>query len=208
MAIPTKAEARRTFGPYHPLIWRIIHEAFAEWRKVQQLRADNGLAPLLYDRTKSNDIFDAIARRGILGFGAEERVNLIIESQTFKIVIGGIAARIKKGGDDKLGSSIPTLAALSFIEADGELLLPGVDASKGKVEIIWLPNQIWTQVDQILVIARDGDKLIWEYEIEDPGASGGGEIVPFPAAPTPPPEMDDEGLVKPKAKPRAPSKKQ
>jgi hypothetical protein len=206
MAIPTKDQAHNTFGPYHPLIWRIIHEAWAEWRQVQALRAENGLSPMLYDRSISNYVFDAIARRAIPAFGAEERVNIHIDAQTFKIFVGGIVARFKKGGDDKLGRSIPTLTALGFMEADGVLPLPGIELDTAKVEIIWLPNSIWTQVEQILVIARDGDRLIWEYEIDDPGV---GNVVSLPPAPVTPdtPESGDD-LIKPKSRPDILPKKQ
>ena len=206
MAIPTKDEARNTFGPYHPLIWQIVQEAWAEWRQIQTLRADNGLAPLLYPRSISNYVFDAIARRAIPAFGAEERVNLLIEAQTFKICVGGIVARFKKGGDDKLGSSIPTLTAMAFMEADAMLPLPGISPDTAKVEIIWLPNTIWTQVEQILVIARDGDQLIWEYEIDDPGLGNVVSLPPTPLAPEPPENGDD--LIRPKARPDALPKKQ
>jgi hypothetical protein len=202
MAIPTMVEARDTFSPYHAMIWRIIHEAFDEWRSVQAFRAENGMSPMLYDRSVANYVFDAIARRAIPTFGLEERVNLRLEAQTFKIFVGDIVARFKKGGQDKLGSSIPTLAALAFEEADG--ILPGMPPEAGKVEIIWLPNDIGTRVEQILIIARDGDRLIWEYEIEDPDAA---DIIPFPVAPAPEgPEGDD--LVKPKPAPDALPKKQ
>jgi hypothetical protein len=206
LAIPEKDQARDTFGPYHGLIWRIIHEAWGEWRLVQRLRSDNGLPPLLYQRSIANYMFDAIARRAIPAFGAEDRVLLDIDAQTFKIFVGGIAARFKKGGDDKLGNSIPTLTALAFMEADG--VLPGMPLGTAKVEIIWLPNDIWTQVERVLVIARDGDELVWEYEIDDPGSAGSGEVIPFPPAPAAPPEPEDgSGLVKPKAKPDALPKK-
>lgn len=203
MAIPTKDQARDTFGPYHGLIWRIINEAWDEWRAVQAFRADNGMSPLLYDRSVANYVFDAIARRAIPAFGAQERVNLNIESQTFKIFVGGIVARFKKGGPDKLGSSIPTLAALAFEQADG--MLPGMPREAGKVEIIWLPNDIGTQIERVLMIARDGDELIWEYEIDEPG-TGAAEVIPFPVSRPDGPEGDN--LVKPKASPEALPKKQ
>jgi hypothetical protein len=51
-----------------------------------------------------------------------------------------------------------------------------------------------------LVIARDADELLWEYEIEE---AEGGTIIPFPEPPRPPLPTGDD-LVKPKA---APAKK-
>lgn len=199
MAIPTKDKARDTFGPYHDLIWRIVHEAWAEWRTVQALRAEHGIAPPLYRRTIANDVFDAIARRAIPAFGAEPRVTVNVEAQTFKIFVGGLVARFKKGGEDKLGRNVPTQSAMAFMEADR--VLPGIPPETAKVEIIWLPNDIWTQVETLLVIARDGDELIWEYEIDDPRASA--EIIPMPIRPSAPPAPEAGDLVKPKTTPNA-----
>lgn len=198
MAIPTKDEAREILGPYHGLIWRIVHEAWAEWRAVQALRAATEMQPVLYHRTKANYVFDAIARRAILLFGAEPRVSVEDEAQTFKLIFRGtLLARFKKGGDDKLGRNIPTQTAMAFMDADG--VLPGLPPETAKVEIVWLPNDIWTKVDKVLVIARDGDRLIWEYEIEE--AADAADIVPMPLGPTEPPEPEDDGLVTPKARP-------
>ena len=107
-----------------------------------------------------------------------------------------------------LGRNVPTQSALGFMEADGLLPLPGISPDTARVEIIWLPNVIWTRVEQVLVIARDGDQLIWEYEIDDPSEAGTGEVIPFPPTPTTSPETEgDDSLVKPKAKPGALPKK-
>lgn len=205
MAIPTKDQARGILGPYHGLIWHIVHEAWDEWRTVQDLRTSAGLPPLLYHRTISNYVFDAIARRGILLFGAKLRVSVEQEAQTFKLFFGGqLLARFKKGGDDKLGRNVPTQTAMAFVDADG--VLPNMPPETAKVEIIWLPNEIWTKVETVLVIARDGDRLIWQYEINEAAESG--HVVPMPLPPTEPPDPDGDDLVTPKARPSSkPAKK-
>lgn len=205
MAIATKDEVRAVLSPYHGVIRKIILEAWAEWREVQALRVKAGMAPVLYSRTVSNYVFDAIARRAIPLLGAEEKINVDSDSQTFRFYLRGLAARIKKGGDDRLGSSIPTQAALSFEEADG--VIAGLPPETAKIEVIWLPNEIGTQIANILVVARDGDTLIWEYEMNDP-ASGASvvEIAPPSDSPHGTPTGDD--LVKPKAQPDAEPGKQ
>jgi hypothetical protein len=202
MPIPTKVEAHRALAPYHTTILQIIDDAWGEWRAVQEWRASVSFPPVLYHRTIANYVFDAIARRAILSFGAKVKVHVEIESQTFKLFIKNLAVRFKKAGDDKLGCSIPTQAALAFEEADG--VLPGFPPETGKVEIVWLPNEIYTQINQILVVARDGDNLIWEYEIKHAGETGG--VIPFPSPPSDPSGPDAGGLVKPKTKPKKQTK--
>lgn len=199
--IPTADEAKAILAPHHRLIRQVIEDAWAEWKAVQACRTKDGQPPVLYTRTISNYIFDAIARRAILAFGAEAAVHVEVEAQTFKLQFRGLCARYKKGGEDKLGSNIPTQAALAFIEADG--LIPGMPPETAKVEFIWLPNEIWTDLDRVLVVARDGDRLIWEYEID--AAEPAAELHLLPTSP----EEPDDGplLVTPKA-PAKPDTKQ
>ncbi len=178
-------------------------EAWDEWWRVQAFRVNAKMPPLLYRRTIANYVFDAIARRAIPLFGKEPRVRVQIEPQTFKLHFRGVTLRIKKGGEDGLGSNITTQAVLAFIDADATL--PGLPPETAKVEIIWEPNEIWTQVERVLVVARDGDRLLWQYEIE---AGDAQNVLPVRPAPRTPPEADAAELVKPKSKPTEKPKKQ
>ena len=199
MPIPTKEEAKEILRPYHSLIWQIVHDAWDEWRAVNGFRAERSMSPPLYPRTIANYVFDAVARRAIPAFGAESRVSVKVEAQTFKIFVAGrLAARFKQGGDDKLGVSSPTQAAMAFIEADG--ILPNLPPETGKVEIVWLLNEIKTKIDALLVVARDGDELIWDYPINDPRAA---EIIPLPTRPTDSSPSEAGDFVKPKIGPDA-----
>ena len=195
--IPTKDEARAILEPYYLLIAAVIEESWAEWKALRACQIEKGFGPPLYSRTIANNIFDGIARRAILKFGVDPKVRVEIEAQTFKLHFKGLTARFKKGGDDKLGSNIPTLAATLFEDAGA--MFPGMPPENGKVEFIWLPNELWTDLNRILVIARDGDRLIWEYDIERAAPVAG--ITPL----TPPiaPEGPAPILVtpKPQAKP-------
>lgn len=199
MTVPTKSEAKSALAPYHDLIREVVEAAWAEWRELQALRVDKGMAPILYTRTISNYVFDAIARRAIPRFAAQAKVHVEVEAQTFKLFVNGLLVRFKKGGHDKLGCSIPTLAAQLFEDADAQL--PGFPPETGKVEIIWLPNSIWTQLDRVLVVARDGDRLLWEYEIESASGAGSGDVIPFPTPTDGAAGPSSEDLVKPKGTP-------
>jgi hypothetical protein len=164
---------------------------------VAALRAANDIAPIMYSRTISNDVFDAIARFAIAEFLSDPTVHVEIEAQTIKLFFkSGVCARFKKGNDNKLGQNIPTQAAMAFEEADGHL--PGFPPETAKVEFIWLANDINTRLEHVLVVARDGDQLLWDYEIEEAAAGAAGTVIPFPA-PTPPTLPDDDNLVTPKA---------
>ncbi|RYG95267.1 MAG: hypothetical protein EON58_14535, partial [Alphaproteobacteria bacterium] len=176
---------RQALTPYHGKIHACVVDGFAEWRDTQAYRISKGYAPNLYSRTNSNDIFDAILRRAIPVLGAEEKVFVKTEAQTAKFVIRGVVARFKKAGDDGLGCNIPTQAAMAFMDADRTL--PGLPPETAKIELIWQPNAIWTKVERVLVVARDGDRLLWDYEI----VADAGEGAITPLTPTSPHDEPD-----------------
>lgn len=195
MPHPVLAEVRAILEPYHPRIRSVVDRAWAEVRTVARLRAENGIAPVMYSRTISNDVFDAIARFAIAEFIDDPSVHVEIEAQTIKLFFrDGVCARFKKGDENNLGQNWPTQAALAFEDADAQV--SWFPRETAKVEFIWLPNDINTRLEHVLVVARDGDRLLWEYEIDE-AAAGGGVVIPFPEPPTPPAPAGDD-LVTPK----------
>jgi hypothetical protein len=175
--------------PFHTRIRSVVERAWAEWRAHATWRIEAGLDPLLYSRTISNYVFDAIARIAVAEFASY----IQIEAQTIKLFFkGGVCARFKKGDDNKLGQNHPTQASLAFECADSQL--PWFPEETAKVEFIWLANDINTRLQYVLVVARDGDILLWDYEIEDDVS---GVVIPF--TPTTPPDAPQDGaLITPK----------
>lgn len=199
MPHPVKEDVQATLNDYHHRIRNVVNRAWAEWRAMAAYRAESGFAPFLYSRTVANIMFDAIARHAIAEFAGDPSVHVEIETQTIKLFFkGAVFARFKKGDDNKLGQNIPTQASLAFEHVDG--MFPGLPAETAKVEFIWLANDINTQLEHVLVVARDGDRLLWDYEIEDVPAAGAGTVIPFPE-PTPPTMPDGDDLVTPKVTP-------
>lgn len=192
MPVPAKSDIEAALSAYHPLLRSIFDDAWAEWCAVKKFREKSDFGPVVYSRTISNYMFDAIARRAVPRLSEEASVMVVAGAQTFKAHINGVLVRMKKGGKDKLGSNQPTFAALAFEDADQ--CFPGFPPETPKVELIWVPNDIWTQIGQLLVVARDGDKLKWKYEIP---AAIGAAVVPLPATP-PAPDGIESDLVKPK----------
>jgi hypothetical protein len=195
MPHPDKDQVQADLEDFHDRIRSVVERAWAEWRAVAEFRAENDYAPLLYSRTVANFMFDAIARYAIAEFAGDTSVHVEIETQTIKLFFrGAVLARFKKGDDNKLGQNIPTQAALAFEFVDG--MFPGLPRETAKVEFIWLANEINTKLEHVLVVARDGDRLLWDYEIEAMPAAGTGTVIPFPE---PPPAGDGEDLITPKA---------
>jgi hypothetical protein len=190
----SEAEVRKALTPYHSRIKGAVVAGFAEWRAVAECRTKNGFAPILYPRTITNYVFDAIARNARATFGSDVTVRVCDESQTVKFCFGNmVVGRFKKGDDDHLGQNIPTQAVLGFV--DPQQSLPGLPPAAAKVEFVWAANDIGTEIESVLVVARDCERLLWSYEIDDAAESGGSGVVVLPTSVGP---DDDEPLVKPK----------
>lgn len=188
----SEAEVRKALTPYHSRIKGVIVAGFSEWLAVAECRATNGFAPVLYPRTITNYVFDAIARNARSVFGADPTVRVVDESQTVKFCFGNtVVGRFKKGDDDHLGQNILTQAVLGFVDPQQDL--PGLPPAAAKVEFIWAANDIGTEIESVLVVARDCDRLLWSYEIDDAAESSGVVVLPLPSGPD-----DDRPLVKPK----------
>lgn len=192
----TREEAIAATTPYQDLIFTIILDAWSEWRAVQAFRAEQNMSPVIYKRVIANYVHDAIARRAIPAFTSQEKVNVHLEAQTFKLHFSGLCARFKKGDENNLGSNVPTQAALAFEEQDA--MLPGLPPQTAKVDFIWRPNELWTEIAHVLIVCRDGDDVIWQHELEAPGA--GTEMSVFKFGTDSEPDSDEE-LVKPKRMP-------
>jgi hypothetical protein len=182
-------------GPFHGRIRSVVERAWAEWRLHAAWRVEVDLDPILYSRTIANYVFDAIARIAVKEFASDSSVHLKIEAQTIKLFFkGGVCARFKKGDDNKLGQNHPTQASLAFECADAQL--PWFPEETAKVEFIWIANDINTRLEHVLVVARDGDRLLWDYEIE---ADASGIVLPFTPTPDSPNDLPDApALITPK----------
>lgn len=192
----SEADVREALSPYHARIKQAIVAGYAEWLAVSACRAETGFAPVLYQRTVTNYVFDAIARNARTIFGADPSVHVLDESQTVKFCFGQkVIGRFKKGNEDHLGQNIPTQAVLNFV--DPQHTLPGFPPEAAKVEFVWASNDLGTEVEVVFVVARDGDRELWSYMIDEAGEDRG--VINFPA-----PDDPDDGdpLVKPKAVPK------
>ncbi len=162
----SEQDVKDALSPFHPRISAIINRAYAEWLSMAECRVKNGYAPLLYPRTVTNNIFDAIAREAMAEFNDDPNVRVVPESQTVKFCFSNeVIARFKKADECNLGQNIPTQAALDF--ADAQQTLPGFPPEAVKVEFTWAANDIGTEIDRITVLARDHNSVLWSYEIID-----------------------------------------
>lgn len=182
MSSLSEDDVKQALEPFHNRIKGVVERAFSEWLDLAECQSKKGYTPVLYPRTATNYIFDAIARVGIDEFFIDDDVRVIEEAQTVKFCFSNlVVARFKKADGNGLGQNIATQAVMDF--TDPQMLFPGLPPEAAKVEFTWTPNIIGTEIDRVTVLLRDGDHIIWAYDIDDEGISGNTTPFPTPSDP-------------------------
>lgn len=194
MTQPEEHRVRKTLEPHHSKLREAVALGYQEWQEVQGFRAKKGFGTVLYPRTAANDIFDAVVRNAIKIFADEPEVRIIEETQTVKFCFSEeVLLRFKKGDESNLGRNLKTQAVLDFVSAQGTL--PGLPPAAAKVELLYSATEIGDDIETVLVVSRDGDQLLWHYELDETVDET--SVVPlFSAAPND--DTDNDELVKPR----------
>ena len=126
-------------------------------------------------RTRACLVHDFVVQRAITAWDGNSSVRVIRRDETVKFVIADqVLLRFKKADDRGLGSNIPTQASMDFVEQQHEL--PGIP-NVHKVEVVYVLNRFQTQIDRVVVVARDGDERLWDYVVMPETTA---EVVPLP----------------------------
>ena len=149
---------RQVLRSYEDPIFNVVHGAWGDWRELPL-----GGRLLFPGRTRACLVHDFMVQRAIAAWAGDSAVSVIRRDETAKFVIADqVVLRFKKADDRGLGSNIPTQASLEFTEQQYEL--PGMP-DVHKVEVVYALNRLQTQIDRVVVVARDGEVLLWEYGI-------------------------------------------
>jgi hypothetical protein len=149
---------RQVLRSYEEPIFNVVHGAWSDWRELPL-----GGRLLFPGRTRACLVHDFMVQRAIACWAGDSAVRVIRRDETAKFVIADqVVLRFKKADDRGLGSNIPTQASLEFTEQQYEL--PGMP-DVHKIEVVYALNRLQTQIDRVVVVARDGEVLLWEYAI-------------------------------------------
>jgi hypothetical protein len=175
MPVPVEADVRTALEPFNKRIRLVLDKAFKAYLAK---RAGGNV----YKRTDSADIFDCVIQAAMAEFTGKPGIEVFPNGSTARFLFGNkVLARFKKASRKGRGQNIKTDANDKFLKAS----LPFPDAPQAmKVEICWKVNELGTGYTAVYVTARDGNRVLWTYEM--PG--GAQEIIEFPAKPaiTPP----------------------
>jgi hypothetical protein len=169
---------RVALANHETLIYQAVHEAWGDWKALQ-------LAGRLMfmGRSRACLVYDFIVQRVRSAFDGNKNVRVITRDETAKFLFNDqVVVRFKKANENGLGSNIETQATMDFVDQQQEL--PGIP-DVHKVEILYVLNRFQTHIDQVQVVARDGNTILWNYVLA-PAESAG--IVPLPLTPAAEPE--------------------
>lgn len=176
MTLADQTAVEATLKDFEPALLRIVHGAWAEVRKLPLE------APLEFARTRACLVQDIMVRRAKAEFADDPRVRMVSRDETVKFVFDeAVIARFKKADASGLGSNIQTQAVMQFVDQQQEL--PGLP-DVHKIEVLYHLNKLQTQIEHVMVVARDDDQMLWDYPLR---AGESAQVVMFPTGQDEPP---------------------
>ena len=183
MPIPSETTVRPILDEIREQVVSAIREAWEDW-----LASDfNGVWRC--KRSRANFVWEQIIERANNALLDHDAVHLIDGHETMKFLVRDIVLfRFKKADETGRSSNVATQLALAFHDHEQDLFgLPEVQ----RVEVVYKLNRLETQIDDICVVARNGDQIAWEYSLLDAGEAA----VPLPL-PEAKPERSAASIVK------------
>jgi hypothetical protein len=171
-------------------IYRAFDMAWADW--VQ----DQARYPR-WPRTRACMLFERLTIHLQNLFIDDPGMHFTFHDETVKIIVDQkLMIRCKKADGRGLGHNVPTDANDLFCD-QGTLAFA---APFDKIEIVYVVNNLGTEISKVLVQARDGETRLWAYEIDDTVLATTAPVTPLPA-PAPSVVPDAADLVQPRTKP-------
>lgn len=184
MATTNESEVRAILTPDREAkIDRAYNQAWNDW-------SDSPHKPKLsrWPRTRANNVFEYLVNYLIEEFSSDAGVRFIFHTETFKLIFDErLVVRFKYASKRGLGANVDTQAVFDY--CDPQTDLPGMPSLQ-KVEIDYNLNVTETAIAEIAVIARNGKKRLWSYNINATGAAGA-EVVPLLPPSQPVPSVED-----------------
>ena len=173
----SQAEIEARLTPYMPRIVRVVLDAWADW----MVSGKSGRWKRR--RSRANYVWEELACGAEAEFANDPNVRVHPKHQSCWFHIDGLVFRFKKSDSSGLTSNYPTQAALDYHDQQEDL--PGIPKVQ-RLEVTYVPNKLETAVQDILLVARDQDRVLWCSSLLR--NDEGGNVVPFTvsAAPKPP----------------------
>jgi hypothetical protein len=183
MPIPNQDAVRPIIDDISAEIVSAIYGAWDDWM------ASEFVGVWRCKRSRANFVWEQIINRAHDAFVDLHTVRVIEGIETMKFLIHDqVLFRFKKADETGRTANVATQLALAFHDHEQYLFgLPEVF----RVEVVYKLNKLETAISDICAVARDGDKVVWEYSLLD----AENVIAPLPM-PAPEPERPAAKIVK------------
>lgn len=175
MLLADEQVVRAALADYEGVFFRAFQDAWEDWRSLSL-----GGRLVFPSRTRACIVYDFAVQRVMAAVDGDANIYVIRRNETIKFVFGNtVALRLKKANEQGLGSNIETQATLDFVWQQEDL--PGIP-NVHKVEVVYTLNTLQTRIEQVSVVARDGQALLWSYDINPEQSAN---VVMLPTSPPP-----------------------
>jgi hypothetical protein len=162
----------------------LVELMFAGW---QGWWNNSDRAILDFKRARACIIHNHIIREARKRYGEGSGVHIIEGSETAYFLFGDrVVVRLKKGDANGFSANYPTQTALALVDPTAfpnelPLGLPDVQ----RVDVVYVLNDLETRITDVLVVARNGSKVLWQYGLYPRAIEGATDLPIQPIAPTP-----------------------
>ncbi len=182
MSTPIRDEVEPILKPFEPHLCEIVLGAWEDWMESSEAER------YLFPRTRATIVHDRMVDRALRLLPSLPGINYIERDQTVSFILDDqVLFRFKKGDSSGLSRNFPTQQALAFHDHQRSLFGP---LEWIRVEVVYVLNRFKTCVENVFIVARDGSKIAWLYDIL-PEAATTGKIETAPAR-----QVDIEQLVR------------
>lgn len=183
MSIPSQTTVRPILDEIRDHIVSAVLHAWDDWL------ASGFVGIWRCKRSRANFVWEQIIDRAQTTLMGHDAVHVINGNETMKFLVRNeVLFRFKKADATGRTSNVATQLALAFHDHEQDLFgLPEVQ----RVEVVYKLNRLETQVEDVCVVARNGDSVAWEYSLLDASEA----VVPLPMS-EPQPERPAAKIVK------------
>jgi hypothetical protein len=157
--VPNKDEVENVLKPVESDLFKIVHGAWQDWLQSSEV------GRVRFPRTRANIVWDRMIDRALEVLPSKPGVRFIYHYQTVSFVAQErVLFRFKKGDEKGLSGNFPTQLSLAYHDHSTNIELFGpVDLLR--VQVVYVVNALETDLEDVLVVARDGGKVAWTYGI-------------------------------------------
>lgn len=184
MPIPSKEAVRPIIERLRKPVVDVVLGGWKDWRESPHLGVWR------CRRSRANFVWEQIIDRAHRAFADDGQIRILDGQETFSFLVDDrVLFRFKKGNEAGISANVPTQLALAYHDHEQDLL--GL-AEVCRVEIVYQLNALQTEVVDVLVVARDGDRIAWAFSLLE----GGEAAVALPAPELVDPEQTAARLVR------------